>query len=98
MRNAEADAVERIADAVRRHLEANPGATESATGIIRWWLGQVPETAGSLADVERALERLEASGAVERAAGRNGRVAYRARAARADGRATTAPAAGAGTG
>jgi hypothetical protein len=82
MRERQRAAVERIAAEVRRHLAATPGATDTATGIVRWWLNQAPEVAGSLADVEHALEELEARGEIERAAGRNGRVAYRARAAR----------------
>jgi hypothetical protein len=46
---------------------------------MHWWLHEEPGAAGSLADVERALERLEAEGEVERVAVQDGRVAYRAR-------------------
>jgi Fe2+ or Zn2+ uptake regulation protein len=49
---------------------------------MRWWLHSDPGAAGSLADVERALERLEADGEVERVAAQNGSVAYRIRSRR----------------
>ncbi|HSD53409.1 MAG TPA: hypothetical protein VLC47_04560 [Burkholderiales bacterium] len=72
-------AVERTMAKIRRYLLAHPGATDTATGIVRWWLHEEPDAVGSLADVEWALERLEADGKLERIAVRDGRVAYRAR-------------------
>jgi hypothetical protein len=73
------EAAERILVEVRRYIAAHPAATDTAAGIMRWWLHADPGAAGSLADIERVLERLEADGEVERITARNGRLAYRAR-------------------
>lgn len=77
MSERDPEAVERILAEVRRYIAVHSSATDTAAGIMRWWLHSDPGAAGSLADVERALERLEASGEVERIAMPNGRVAYR---------------------
>lgn len=79
MSGQEPEAVERILAEIRRYLAAHPSATDTAAGIMRWWLHSDPDAAGSLADIERALERLEAEGELERCAAPDGRLAYRAR-------------------
>ncbi len=79
MSEQEPEAVERILVEIRRYLAAHPSATDTAAGIMRWWLHSDSDAAGSLADIERALERLEADGEVERITAQNGRLAYRAR-------------------
>ena len=79
MRERDPEAVERILAEVRRYIAAHPAATDTAAGIMRWWLHSDPGAAGSLADIERALERLEADGEVERITTQNGRLAYRTR-------------------
>jgi hypothetical protein len=79
MNDRERQAVERTLVEVRRYLAAHPGTTDTIAGIMHWWLHEEPGAAGSLADVERARERLEAEGEVERVAVQDGRVAYRAR-------------------
>jgi hypothetical protein len=80
MNDRERAAVDRTLVEIRRYLAAHPDAADTVGGIMDWWLHEEPEAAGSLADVEWALERLEAEGEVERVAARDGRVAYRARA------------------
>jgi len=82
MSKRDPEAIERILAEVRRYIAAHPAATDTAAGIMRWWLHSDPGAAGSLADVERALERLEADGEVERVAAQNGSVAYRIRSRR----------------
>jgi hypothetical protein len=79
MEERERKAVERTMMEIRRYLTSHPGATDTATGIVHWWLHEEPDAIGSLADVEWALELLEANGELERIAVRDGRVAYRAR-------------------
>jgi hypothetical protein len=79
MSEQDPEAIERILTEVRRYVAAHPAATDTAAGIMRWWLHSDPAAAGSLADIERALERLEADGEVERITAQNGRLAYRAR-------------------
>lgn len=73
------DVAEGIIAEIRRYLAARPEAKDTATGIMHWWLHAEPGAAGSLADVERAVERLEANGEIERAAAPDGHVVYRAR-------------------
>jgi hypothetical protein len=80
MNDRERAAVERTLVEIRRYLAAHPGAADTVAGIMEWWLHEEPAAAGSLADVEWALDRLEAEGEVERVAAQDGRVAYRARA------------------
>ena len=82
MSEQEPEAIERILAEVRRYVAAHPAGTETAAGIMRWWLHADPDAAGSIADIERALERLEAEGEVERIAAQNGRVAYHSRSRR----------------
>jgi Fe2+ or Zn2+ uptake regulation protein len=77
MSEQEPEAIERILAEVRRYVAAHPAGTETAAGIMRWWLHADPDAAGSIADIERALERLEAEGVLERVATPNGRDAYR---------------------
>jgi Fe2+ or Zn2+ uptake regulation protein len=79
MSGQEPEAVERVLAEMRRYIAAHPAANETAADIMRWWLHADPGAAGSIADIERALERLEAEGVVERVAAPNGRVAYRTR-------------------
>ena len=79
MGGQEPEAFERILAELRRYLAAYPSATDTAAGIMRWWLHSDPDAAGSLADIERALERLEAEGELERFAATDGRLAYRSR-------------------
>ncbi len=79
MSERDPEAVDRILAEVRRYIAAHPAATDTAGGIMRWWLHADPAAAGSLADMERVLERLEADGEVERITAQNGRVAYRNR-------------------
>ena len=79
MSGREPEAVERILAELRRYLAAHPSATDTAAGIMRWWLHSDPDAAGSLVDIERALERLEAEGELERCAATDGRLVYRAR-------------------
>jgi hypothetical protein len=79
MEERERAAVERTLVEIRRYLAAHPGATDTVAGIMSWWLHEEPSAAGSLADVESALDRLEADGEVERVPARDGRLAYRAR-------------------
>jgi GrpB-like predicted nucleotidyltransferase (UPF0157 family) len=71
------EAVERILAEVRRYIAVHSSATDTAAGIMRRWLHADPDAAGSIADIERALERLEADGVVKRIATPNERVAYR---------------------
>jgi hypothetical protein len=73
------EAVERILAEMRRYIAAHPAATDTAAGIMRWWLHSDPDAAGSLADIERALERLETDGELERFDAPNGRLVYRSR-------------------
>jgi hypothetical protein len=80
MNERDPEAIERILAEVRRYIAAQPAATDTAAGIMQWWLHSDPGAAGSLADIERALERLEADGEVERITAQNGRLAYRTRA------------------
>ena len=79
MSERDPEAIERIFTELRRYIAAHPAATDTAAGIMRWWVHSDPAAAGSLADIERALERLEADGEVERITAQNGRLAYRAR-------------------
>jgi hypothetical protein len=79
MSEQDPEAIERILAEIRRHIAAHPAATDTAAGIMRWWLHSNPAAAGSLADIERALERLETDGELERFATPNGRLAYRTR-------------------
>jgi hypothetical protein len=79
MNRQQRGAAERIVAEIRRHLAAHPDARDTAAGIMHWWLHEEPGAAGSLDDVERALERLEANGEVERVAAPGGGVVYRAR-------------------
>jgi hypothetical protein len=73
-----------IARAIRRYLETHPQATDSVDGIARWWLlRQRYEKAR--ADVQEALDGLEAAGVVARQAGSDGRVVYRLREGRPKG-------------
>lgn len=64
------------ADAIRRYLERKPNASETPEGVARWWLlSQRYRDTRQL--VQRALDRLEASGHVERVRLPGGRVMYR---------------------
>ena len=76
------ESIERVCAEVRRHIAAHSSGVDTAAGIVRWWLHADPSTAGTLAEIEQALERLEADGELERIAARDGRVAYRARSRR----------------
>jgi hypothetical protein len=56
-----ADAVDRLAETIRRHFVAHPHAADTATGIQTWWLGG----RASIVMVEMALERLQRTGYIQ---------------------------------
>ena len=61
----DAGVIRAIADKIARYLERHPEAADSAEGIQRWWLD--PDTrAERIANIERALQYLEASGLVKK--------------------------------
>jgi len=72
--------VEVIAHTIRRYLEVNPDAADSAEGIRRWWLppALAEESPGT---VEEALDRLVAAGVITRRPLPDGRVLYAKRGA-----------------
>jgi Fe2+ or Zn2+ uptake regulation protein len=54
-----------VADAIVRYLARHPNATDSVTGIHRWWLGgDAPGV--SLAVVQRTLDKLVRQGLASR--------------------------------
>jgi len=72
----EEEQVAGAADAIRRYLERKPNASETPEGVARWWLlSQRYRDTRQL--VQKALDRLEASGHVERVHLSGGRVMYR---------------------
>ena len=72
--------VQMIAQTIRRYLEVNPDAADSAEGIRRWWLppALAEESPGT---VEEALDRLVAAGVITRRPMPDGRVLYAKRGA-----------------
>jgi hypothetical protein len=72
--------VQVIAHTIRRYLEVNPDAADSAEGIRRWWLppALAEESPGT---VEEALDRLVAAGVITRRPLPDGRVLYAKRGA-----------------
>jgi hypothetical protein len=69
---------DRIQQELLGYLLDNPGAMDTLEGIVTWWLPRHEARVG-MDPVARALERLEASGVVERAGDRD-RPLYRLRA------------------
>jgi hypothetical protein len=72
------DAVESIAEALRRYVAAHPAAADSLEGVQRWWL---PAELGPRAPaaVEWALAQLAKEGVVVQRRLPDGRVLYAAR-------------------
>jgi hypothetical protein len=68
-------ALETTADEIVRYLEAHPRATDTAEGVVQWWLAG-HEFALPLEHVRAALERLVATGAVARRTLPDGTVMY----------------------
>jgi hypothetical protein len=66
-----------IVQAVARYLRDHPQASDTSEGIAQWWLA--PALQPSLAEVEAALQWLEAHGVVESLHAADGRVRWRAR-------------------
>lgn len=66
-----------LAREIARYLAEHPAAADSAEGIRRWWLlrQRFDEAA---AQVQQALDRLEAAGQVRRQVLPDGTVIYRA--------------------
>ena len=64
-----------LADEIARYLAEHPAAADSAEGIRRWWLlrQRFDEAAEQ---VQRALDRLEATGQVKRQVLADGTVIY----------------------
>lgn len=66
-----------VAAAIRRYLEANPGAVDTAGGIRQWWLpGSGLE---SEATVAQALRNLVNDGVIEELKRSDGAIVYRRR-------------------
>jgi Fe2+ or Zn2+ uptake regulation protein len=62
---------------IARYLADHPDAADSAEGIRRWWLLRQRFDEAAL-QVQRALDRLEAAGEVEKQVLPDGTVIYRA--------------------
>jgi hypothetical protein len=73
--------VEEITGEILAYLDAHPAAADSVEGVVQWWIGQQRFLRG-LHAVARALDRLVATGQVERVPGPDGRPLYRAGPAR----------------
>ena len=71
-----ADMITEIQESVLGYLSEHPGAADSVDGIRNWWLYQRMARA-SVERVQRALDELEANGAIERATLHDGSVLYR---------------------
>ena len=72
-----------IADAIRAYLSRHPDAADSEEGIAAWWMPAM-DVETCAAEVAVALEQLHRGGLIERQSLPDGRVIYRARAARTD--------------
>lgn len=59
------------------YLNANPQACDSADGIARWWLPDLPAGAAGQAALQAALEFLQAVGLVECVRAADGRARWR---------------------
>jgi hypothetical protein len=57
--------IERLAEAIRHYLVLHPDASDSLSGIQRWWLGNESRNLPQKS-MEAALSRLVQCGAVER--------------------------------
>ncbi|MEO8062528.1 MAG: hypothetical protein ABI821_07250 [Pseudomonadota bacterium] len=67
--------VERIAGVIERYLALHPNASDSLTGITRWWLEGIEPPAPER--VEAALQRLVARGRLIRTTLAGGSPGYR---------------------
>jgi len=76
--------VEDIAEAIRLYLTDHPNASDSADGVLRWWLG--PQHFGdAVSQVEEALEQLVANGTMLKRTLPDGKVIYAAAATQSRG-------------
>lgn len=67
--------LDRLADEIARYLVEHPAAADTAAGIRRWWLLRQRFDEAS-AQVQRALDRLEAAGRIQRQVLADGTVIY----------------------
>ncbi|MBK5105165.1 MAG: hypothetical protein MUP61_00780 [Burkholderiales bacterium] len=82
--NRRDEIVRAIGREIELHFEAHPNAADTAEGILRWWLPQEGVEV-SLENVQRALDRLLASGHIAERRMSDGRRLYaRARKPSAD--------------
>jgi len=63
--NADEDATGQVADSIVEYLRHHPHAMDTAEGVAAWWLPESCRPANLRVTI-RALERLVASGLVER--------------------------------
>lgn len=57
--------IARVADAIRHYLVLHPDASDSLSGIQRWWLGHESRNLAP-ENIEAALEHLVQCGAIDR--------------------------------
>lgn len=71
------DKLDQLAQEIARYLAQHPAAADSVEGVRRWWLlrQRLDEAAEQ---VQRALDRLEATGQVKRQILPDGTAIYRA--------------------
>jgi hypothetical protein len=70
------DDIERISEEIRMYLRRHPNAADTLEGIVKWWLAQMRfEEAATI--VEKALERLIASGEVVQSTNADNQRIYR---------------------
>jgi Fe2+ or Zn2+ uptake regulation protein len=71
------DDVSALVRLLTRYLRDNPLACDTAEGIARWWLASAAPI--NTVTLMRALDRMQASGAIEMLRAADGRVRYRRR-------------------
>lgn len=75
---ADAALIERLAGEVLRYLDRHPHAADTIEGIAQWWITQ-QRLEDSRAQVQAALDRLQAQGLIEVVPAAGGRHRYRLR-------------------